>query len=90
LFQALEKISGIKAPKMRIPYAVAYAAGLASTAWAELTGREPRAPLEGVKMARKFMFVSHAKAESEIQYKPAAVDGALARATAWFGENGYC
>ena len=90
LFQALESISGVKGPKMRIPYAVAYAAGMVSTAWAELTGREPRAPLEGVKMARKFMFVSHAKAQRDLQYSPAAVDGALARAVAWFGETGYC
>lgn len=90
LFQRLEQISRIKAPKVRIPYAVAYAAGVVSTAWAEVTGKEPRAPLEGVRMARKFMFVSHAKAERELQYRSVAVDGALARAAAWFGENGYC
>ena len=90
IFQSMEKISGVKAPNIRIPYPVAYVAGLLSTAWAEATGREPRAPIEGVRMARKHMFVSHAKAERELHFKPAAVDGALARATAWFRENGYC
>lgn len=90
IFQSLESISGIKAPTVRIPYALAYAAGVVSTAWANVSGVEPRAPLEGVKMARKFMFVSQAKAERELQYRPAAVDGAFDRAVAWFGRNGYC
>ena len=90
IFQALEKLSGVKAPRIRIPYPVAYVAGVLSTAWAEATGREPRAPIEGVRMARKHMFVSHAKAERELHFKPAAVDGALARSAAWFRENGYC
>ena len=56
LRQILETLSGIlerKAPRVQIPYAVAYAAGVASTAWAEATGKEPRAPLDAVRMARK-------------------------------------
>lgn len=90
IFQALEKLSGIKAPRMRIPYPVAYVAGLLSSAWAEVSGREPRAPIEGVRMARKHMFVSHTKAERDLLFRPTAVEGALARATHWFRENGYC
>ena len=90
IFQALEKLSGMKAPRVRIPYPVAYIAGVVSSAWAEVTGREPRAPIEGVRMARKHMFVSHAKAERELNFKPVAVEGALARAAGWFRENGYC
>jgi len=89
IFGKLEKISGLRAPRMRIPYVVAYAAGLASTAWAEVTGREPRAPLDAVKMAHKKMFVQHAKAASELGFSPEPVDGALARAVNWFRENGY-
>src|SRR5207302_11364561 len=48
IFEELGRITGRPAPRMRIPYAVAYAAGVASTTWAILTGREPRAPLDGV------------------------------------------
>ncbi len=85
----LSTISGIQSPRWRIPYAVAYAAGLASTGWANLTGREPRAPLDAVKMARKKMWVSVDKAKRELGFQPGPVDAALARAVAWFRSNGY-
>ena len=85
----LAAISGGKAPRWRIPYAVAYAAGLASTGWANLMGHEPRAPIDGVKMARKKMFVSLDKAKRELGFNPRPVDGALKRAVDWFRANGY-
>jgi dihydroflavonol-4-reductase len=85
----LAAISGGSAPRWRIPYAVAYAAGFASTAWANWTGREPRAPLDAVKMARKKMFVSLDKAKRELGFNPRPVDGALQRAVEWFRANGY-
>jgi len=85
----LAVISGGKAPRFRIPFAVAYAAGLASTGWANLTGHEPRAPIEGVRMARKKMFVSLDKAKRELGFNPRPVDGALKRAVDWFRSNGY-
>lgn len=85
----LAEISGGKAPRLRIPYAVAYMAGLASTGWANLTGLEPRAPLDAVKMSRKKMFVSLDKAKRELGFNPGPVDGALKRAVDWFRANGY-
>jgi len=86
----LAQIAGKSAPKAKLPYVAAYAAGVASTAWAELTGQSPRAPLEGVKMARKKMFVDHAKATRELGYTPGPVNTALERAVCWFRANGYC
>ena len=85
----LARISGGTVPRWRIPYAVAYAAGVASTGWANLTGREPRAPLDAVKMARKKMFVSSDKAKRELRFNPGPVDAALKRAVDWFRANGY-
>ena len=90
LLDRLAEMTGLKAPSFRIPYGAAYLAGLASTAWADLTGREPRAPIEGVRMARKKMWVSSAKAERELGYRPGPVEDALARAVRWFRGNGYC
>jgi dihydroflavonol-4-reductase len=90
ILSRLASLTGRKAPTLQVPYAVAYAAGAVSTAWAELTGKEPSAPLEGVRMARKKMFVTHAKAERELGFRPGNVTDALARAVAWFRENGYC
>jgi dihydroflavonol-4-reductase len=85
----LAELSGGKAPRWRIPYGVAYAAGLASTGWANVTGHEPRAPLDAVKMARKKMFVSVDKAKRELGFNPGPVEGALKRAVDWFRTNGY-
>jgi dihydroflavonol-4-reductase len=90
IFERLERISGLKAPRWRIPYSVAYVAGVMSTAVAGLTGKEPRAPLDGVRMARKKMFVSSDRARRELGFEPGPVDGALHRAVAWFQANGYC
>jgi dihydroflavonol-4-reductase len=86
----LARIAGKAAPTMQVPYAVAYATGLITTAWANLTGKPPLAPLEGVKMARKKMFVSAAKATRELGFIPGSVDLALGRAVGWFRANGYC
>jgi dihydroflavonol-4-reductase len=77
-------------PRWRVPYGVAYGAALVSTGWAAVTGRAPRAPLEGVRMARKKMWVSHAKAARELGYAPAAARVGLERAAGWFRANGYC
>ena len=93
LEQILSRLShmvGKPAPKVKLPYAVAYATGVVTTAWANISGRAPIAPLEGVKMARKKMFVSHAKATRELGFSPGPVDAALARAIEWFRANGYC
>jgi dihydroflavonol-4-reductase len=89
IFATLARISGIPAPKVRIPYTLALAAGVASTGWAYVTGAEPRAPLDGVRMAKKKMWVSHAKAVRELGYSPAPAEVALTKAVQWFRTNGY-
>jgi dihydroflavonol-4-reductase len=93
LAEILEKLAGLtgrEAPRVRLPYAVAYAAGVVTTGWARVTGRPPRAPLDAVRMARKKMWVSHDKARRELGFSPAPVDAALGRAVEWFRANGYC
>lgn len=93
LEQILARLAAIAdkpAPKVKVPYALAYATGVVTTAWANLTGHEPIAPLEGVKMACKKMFVTHAKAARELGFSPGPVDCALRRAIDWFRANGYC
>lgn len=81
----LAEITGRKAPSIEIPYAVAYLAGVVTTAWANVSGTAPRAPLEAVKMARKKMWVTHDKAAVELGYSPRAARAALSDAVAWFG-----
>jgi dihydroflavonol-4-reductase len=90
ILERLALIADKPAPVMKIPYALAYATGAVTTAWANITGREPIAPLEGVRMARKKMFVTHAKAVRELGFSPAPADAPLRRAVDWFRANGYC
>ncbi len=90
IFEKLASITGIPAPKTQIPYAVAYAAGVATTAWANVSGKQPRAPLDGVRMAKKKMWVRHDKATRELGFRPAPAEKGLANAVQWFRANGYC
>ena len=89
VLERLAAVTGGSAPRWKIPHAVAYAAGVASTGWANLTGQEPRVPLDAVKMARTKVFVSLDKAKRELGYNPQPVEGALRRAVDWFRANGY-
>ncbi len=84
ILQKLAEITGRKAPTMEIPYALAYSAGLFTTAWARVTGQPPRVPIEAVRMAKKKMWVSHEKARRELGFHPGPADIALARAVEWF------
>ena len=54
-----------------------------------LRGREPRATVDSVRMARKKMWASSAKAERELGYHALPADDALRRAVSWFVEHGY-
>ena len=83
ILRKLAKITGRKAPAIELPYALAYCAAACSTAWAEVTGRPPRVPLNGVRMARKKMWVTHEKARRELGFSPGPAETALARAVAW-------
>lgn len=90
IFGTLSKLSGIPAPVTRIPYAVAYAAGAVSTGWARLTGVEPRAPLDAVRMSRHKMWVSTDKAEQKLGFRSSPPEVGLRKAVDWFRTHGYC
>jgi dihydroflavonol-4-reductase len=84
ILQILARITGRKAPAVRLPYAIAYCAGICSTAWADVTGAPPRVPIDAVRMARKKMWVRHTKARRELGFDPGPVEGALRKAVHWF------
>ncbi|HEY4683342.1 MAG TPA: hopanoid-associated sugar epimerase [Candidatus Acidoferrales bacterium] len=90
ILDALEKLTGLPAPRVRLPHAVAMAAGYAEnflSCW--LLRRPPRIPLDGVRMSKYKMFVDCSKAMRELGYAPTPVEDALARAVAWFCDAGY-
>ncbi len=90
ILDTVARLAGRPAPRIRLPYAAAWLFGAAETGLASLTGREPRAPLEAVRMAATKAWVSSAKAERELGWRPGPIEPALQRAIQWFRENQYC
>jgi dihydroflavonol-4-reductase len=90
ILDKLAAITGLPSPKLRVPYVLALATGVVDElVTGYLRGEEPRATIDAVRMGRKKMFVSSAKAESELGWKILPVDNALKRAVDWFREHGY-
>ena len=89
ILEMLAQIARRPAPRVRLPHAVALAAGYADEFLSRVMGREPSIPVEGVKMSRHKMFVESDKAERELGYKPGSVEAALERAVCWYTDHGY-
>ncbi len=90
ILDRLAAITGLKSPTVKLPYFFALATGVVDEmVTGRLLGREPRATIDAVRMGRKMMFVSSAKAERELGWRTVAVDGALRRSVEWFRGNGY-
>jgi dihydroflavonol-4-reductase len=89
IFDLLAHLTGLPAPRVRLPHAVPLVFAALATAAARLTGRPPRVSLESVKMSRKLMFFRADKAVRELGLPQSPVDQALTRAVEWFREHGY-
>lgn len=89
LLEILSRLSGHPMPRLRLPHAVPFMAALVDSLAARLFRREPRIPLEGVRMARHKMFVDSSKAQRELGFQPGSIEAALERAIRWYAENGY-
>ena len=90
ILDKLGSITGLPSPSVRVPYVLALATGVVDQVFTGyLRGREPRATIDAVRMGRKKMFVSSAKAERELGWQIVPVDDALRRAVEWFRREGY-
>lgn len=89
IFGMLEQISGIPAPRWRIPYPVALLAAGVSELYARMRHQDPQIPLTGVRMARKMMFFDSSKAIRELHVPQTPVQDALRDAVEWFWAHGY-
>jgi dihydroflavonol-4-reductase len=90
ILDRLAAITGLPSPTVKLPYILALAAGVVDEmVTGRVLGREPRATIDAVRMGRKMMFVSSAKAERELGWRTVPADGALRRSVDWFRGNGY-
>lgn len=90
ILDRLAKMTGLPSPSVKLPYLFAFAAGVVDEA---VTGmilrREPRATVDTVRMGKKKMFASSAKAQRDLGWRIVPVEDALRRAVDWFRANRY-
>ncbi len=89
IFGLLAELTGRRPPRFRLPWAVAWTAAACLEGAARLTARPPRVSLTAVRMARKHMYFSAARAVRELGLPQTDVRQALADAVQWFHEWGY-
>jgi dihydroflavonol-4-reductase len=89
LLDTLARITGLRAPGMKIPHGLALGVAYLEGAFSRLVGKEPQIPVEGVKIAQHKMFVDCSRAQRELDFKPGSVLAALERAVRWYQANGY-
>ncbi|HEY8755792.1 MAG TPA: NAD-dependent epimerase/dehydratase family protein [Candidatus Dormibacteraeota bacterium] len=89
LWRRLAAVSGRRAPRRRMPHAVALMAGFVDEARCRVVRGSPVVPLEGVRMARHHMYVDSRRSVDELGVAPSSVDTALEDAVRWYREHGY-
>jgi dihydroflavonol-4-reductase len=90
ILDRMSAITGLPSPTMKVPHAVAMAfAFFDENFTGRLRGREPRATVEAVRMGKKMMFASSAKAERDLGFQVLPVYSALRAAIEWFVAHGY-
>jgi len=89
IFALLEEISGLPAPRLKLPYTPILLAAHVNEALSRITGREPLIPLAGVQMAGKLMYFDSSKAVRELGLPRNPVRLALEKAVEWFRAEGY-
>ena len=90
LFTMLQTLTGLPAPRLRLPYWIALgAACIDQVVEGNLLRREPRIPLEGLRIAKSPMYVDCGKAVRELGQPQNPLEGALEKAVRWFRDHGY-
>jgi dihydroflavonol-4-reductase len=89
MLDVLAQITGLPAPRMKIPHGLALGVAYANTAFSRLIGKEPQIPVEGVKIAQHMMFVECTRAQRELGFQAGPVAAALERAVRWYEANSY-
>ena len=85
----IARLTGRAPPRIKLPHGLILPFAHAAEAWARLSGREPFATADGIRIARKTMYFSSAKAKARLGYAPRPAAEALADAVAWYRDNGY-
>jgi dihydroflavonol-4-reductase len=88
ILEVIARLEGRNPPRVRLPYGVVLPLAYLAEAFARISGRSGRITLEGVRMSRKKMFFSSAKAVRELGYRWRPPSQAFEDAIRWFRDNG--
>ena len=90
ILDRMSAITGLPSPTHKVPHTAAMMFAFFDELFTgRLRGKEPRATVEAVRMGRKMMFASSAKAERELGFRVIPIYQALRSAIEWFVEHGY-
>lgn len=89
ILATIADITGRRAPKIQLPHAAVMPVAYVAEALSRFTGRQPVATVEEIRMSKKRMYFSCAKAKRELGYAPRPARAALEDAVAWFRDNDY-
>lgn len=85
----IARLTGLAPPRIRLPHGAIMPIAYLAEGWARVSGTEPRVTVDGVRMARKQMFFSSAKAQQELGFRARPAEQALRDAIEWFRGHGY-
>ncbi len=90
ILDEIDVITGEKQTRIRLPHNLVLPIAHVMELWSKITGKEPRATVDGVRMSKKQMYFSSDKAITQLGYKPRPAMEALKDSIGWFRDNGYC
>ncbi len=89
ILHLIAAIGNRPAPRIQLPHGVVLPIAWLAERIADITGREPFATVDGVRMARKYMYFSSAKAQQDLGYTSRPAQDAIEEAIGWFRDNKY-
>jgi len=89
IFQQIAEITGANPPRLRLPHNLILPVAYLAEGIASITKKEPRLTVDGIQLAKKYMFFSIDKAVRDLGFRPRPAKDALTDAVQWFRENDY-
>ena len=89
LWARLAQSSRRRAPRLQVPHSLAIGMAAVDELRSRLLGGPQLVPLEGARLARRFMYADAGEAQRELGYEPHSVDEGLRQAVAWYRASGY-
>jgi dihydroflavonol-4-reductase len=89
MLELLGRLTGKQPPRLKLPHWIPLAIAHLEAPLSRLLGRDPRVPLDGVRMSKSVMFFDPSKAVRELGFPQSPIEPAFERAVSWFIDHDY-